>query len=207
MDGPDFARIRYVTRNYRELQGLSLSISYLSPTCATFLIGSIYGHELEALVLLFLPLMFAESWIRFAARDYYATRFGSTRDEDAWRRALPFVLAAAAAVIFDLARLGEGGRSAAYMVFGIFAVRRVVVGWPWRAHYLLLAAACLAGFIGMPLPTRIEDRNDYAVLVWLTLLAPAILCALLDHWLLVTTLKPGRSSAGADLDDAEEVRP
>ena len=202
MDANDLARIRYVTRHYVSLQGLwwvSWAVPMLISVWATPFIDPhpLVGEIQWAMV--WFPSYFLTLWLMHRVGGYYADRFGQLKDANRAERILPWALLFGGASLVDLWRVGRGGTSAVLLVVALLGLWRAARGWPWRAHQLLLGAVAAGCVVTLPLPGPGGDWLPYLLLVSLLLVTYSV-CALLDHRLLVRTLRPHGRLSGEDVD-------
>jgi hypothetical protein len=210
VDGHDLARIRYVTRHFHNLQGLSFA-ALCVPVLAwlwffAYLDDDRAVRSFQAMGLC-LAAGFYSLWVSHRVREYYGARFGMLRDAYQLERGLPWVLLFLAAGLADLLRLAGGGPSAVLLMATLLGLWRAARGWPWRAHQLLLAAIAAYGLFVLPLPGGGVNPEIYIRLVLMILFTTAGLCALLDHWLLVRTLAPRRHGVDDDVQAPEGIEP
>lgn len=208
MEPPDIARIRYVTRNYASLQGWWLGAWALTTLPMVWAMPFIDPHPLVGQMqwlLVFFPFYFLHLWLGHRVRGYYAERFGRLSDQNQGERVLPWMLLFVGAWLADAWRMGHGGASAILLVVGLLGVWRAARGWPWRAHQLLLAAVGVGGVFALPLP---GPRDDWALSIQRAatpLLVALTVCALLDHRLLVRTLRPRARSTDDGFETLDEA--
>lgn len=189
----DIARIRYVTRNLQSLQGLWLVPAAVP--CFAFLalaphLDADRGVRTGQMLAYFIAVMFLQQWSGYRLREYYARRFGKVTDEDYAERSFVWLVLFGIGFLADMLRFQTGGRSVLFLVAAALGLWRSARGWPWRAHQLALTVVAAGAFIALPLPGPTGDPGRFLVVANVLLLGTAIVCALLDHRLLVTTLRP-----------------
>jgi hypothetical protein len=201
VDAPDIARIRYVTRHYASLRGLWL-VAACVPCFGLLALAPFLdtdrGVRILQMLIFWVAVIFFQQWSMFRVRDYYASRFGKVTDDDYAERSLPWLALFGVAFVADFLRFQNGGRSGVFLVVAALGLWRSARGWPWRAHQLGLAVVAAGAFIALHLPGPGGNVDRFIVLASLLLCGTAIVCALLDHRLLVRTLRPaGRLVEGA----------
>ena len=192
----DLARIRLVTARYGELRGLinatmavGLLLGMWSAAAWFGLPGGIWGIVPGALL----------AWLAMYALEHrYDEVFGRVRQcapESWYRRLLPFSIAAS--VVIDGHFRGSGYPSTLFSLLAAGHAWVAVRDWPTRGYYAI--AAGLTG-TAAALYSGVADSSashDVGLFTALTLLGVGtIITGLLDHRLLVTTLKP-RAERGA----------
>jgi hypothetical protein len=205
VDVPDLARIRYVSRHFESLQGLRWLAAILAALPMVWLFPLIDSDPLSPVTYLqrlgvWAVLLFLLGWAGHRVGAYYADRFGTLLDDNREERMLPWALLFGAAIVADSVQVGVGveGPSAVLLATAALGLWRAARGWPWRAHQLILAAVMVGALVALPLPGPQGDHKQYvqqAMTLWLVTVG---VCALLDHRLLVRTLRPSPNTAGDD---------
>ena len=192
-------RIRHVTANYRDYQGLQ------QLPVALFVLSLLLVRDGEAgWLLISLPVLMVLSAL---VRRYYRRRFGSVQALSSPGRTAVymFVLVGFIVCILLAANLSAafgwsyGPLGAAGLVFAVFFVALAYTHWRMRAHYLVAGAVIgLAGLLplGMLMPSGVHPLSFAATESLLAAFA-AVLCigGLLDHRTLVRTLPPVTETA------------
>ena len=198
MDESGLARIRLVTRRYRELQGLH-GFATMAVLIGSFwaqpylrLLGQLGKWEATAAFVLM-----AVPWMSIAAAhallsQYYARRFGhvavdpglaSYRDQIAWA-----VLLGAGAWL-DLARVPSTPPIAALAAGAGIALHITVRDWPFRAYHIAVAAVCAVGAVLIAAGVVVVRNADELLQRPISLmLAAQLIASALDHHLLSRTL-------------------
>jgi hypothetical protein len=210
MEPSDLARIRFVTRRFRSLQGLRLLVivpailasfwlqpyfrmlRYAGPDGAVLgLLGTLAPY---VVLLALKPLL----------DRYYQRRFGlvSTDLEIEWPVFLPDALVVILGLLLEL-WLKAHGPSGLLIAGTIVALHVTVRDWPWRRYYLFPAVVCATGaWLTAIDPTLRAGAVPGSLTIPLTiLLLPQLPAALLDHWLLTRTMPENPDAAAASAAD------
>ena len=196
MEPAGIARIRFVTRRHRELQGLRLVAVSLCVLAAFWsrpymeaLREAGPGPAFAGLLLSLLPFFLAAG-LHAYFDGYYLRRFGAVANgwswDDVWRVGLMI-----GAFVLDLASLDDGLPIAMLLAGSVIGLHAAVRDWPWRWHQLLLPVAGALGTMAVASGAVRVDGVDAYCRGPLTLVqAAAAVAALFDHRLLARTLPP-----------------
>jgi hypothetical protein len=199
MDERQLARVRLLSRRFLELQGLRIAFaggtiaialgSYLMAAEPT---ASGVGVALLVAAVLMIP---GQWWLH----RYYARTFGRQVPEPAARwPANVFLLGFLAVAMYLNNRfpaIPAGGPTMATAV--AISLALAIRDWPWRAHYLGVAAV-----VGMAFTFTVVGAEviNPGLTLGVTLLATGLALVpvgLLDHWLLVRLMADAREAHGA----------
>ncbi len=174
MDTTDFARIRFITARYADLQGLRRMLLNAFFVCLAL------GPMPRRLG----PLPLMAFWIFANVADellkrFYTRRFGSVPVRF-WRTDKTVWLMLLMVAVFLEPKNG-GGPSTVVVAIGLASLHVVVRDWPWRGYHLLTTVVC-GVLTAMRLPL-----SEVSFVIALSADAAA---AWLDHRLLVKTLPP-----------------
>lgn len=201
MEQDDLDRIRFITRHFHELKGLKEKVPF-----GLLLLGTGIGQSLSLKPGLL--LLGAVLWLERRADLYYSCRFGRVERQPK-RSTLGIVTRVLALLILVFLLLPIGAR-----VFGdggvlcLFVGSLLSVGWfrsgcqPSRAHDIALGALLLDLAVH-GIHFGISTPATPSIVNYLACGTSLILAGLLDHRLLVRSLKPIEES---DLAVAEEER-
>lgn len=192
-------RVRKVTANYRDYQGLhQLPVALFG----LILIFS-RGGNLEPLFIGLLVFFGLNALVR----RYYRRRFGHVQALSSPGRTAAYVLVPGSLIVLVVAAgalsasmgWGDGPLGSAGLVFTVLFVMLAYPHWRMRAHYL--AAAAVVGLasllpLGMLMPSGVHPLS-FAATESLLVTFAAVLCigGLLDHRTLVRTLPPVTETA------------
>jgi hypothetical protein len=186
MNPEDLDRIRFVTRHFGDLKGLQSTV----PVGLIMLSIGLNGLGLDLLSWISMAVTCGAMGLMFLSRRYYRARFGEVESQSvgpsrAWRR-VALAVGVFGAVFLALGPLRRD------RVFYILYGTLLLFTWIWRGsrlaqgYYLVLGGLLL----GLALPGAVLPpvRNPRGMTFTLCG-AAMILAGLLDHWLLVRTLK------------------
>ena len=181
--------IRLVTERYREMQGLRLvlgGVAFVSTCGAYTLAGAPWG---SSGLLIALVTAFAIMTPGMLLLDrYYTQRFGSIVSSASQRAT--FWRPAAVAVALSVANQGLGlsPLAGALPIAGALTLWITIRDWPLRGHHLIAACTTVvATWIATMAPGG--DRQVAEGLAFAVFGAGYIPVGLLDHWMLVRTLR------------------
>ena len=199
--GRDLARVRLVTQRYGELRGLQPAAFALSGILGVWSVRMLFGPaaSIWGVVPGLAVGAVAES---FFAAEYDAT-FGRVKQcarESRWRCMFPFAIATA--VVADSATRGDGYPSALFLLIAATQALVAVRDWPVRGYYFGGAAASALAALLHSRVTAAPATHDEWLVAALTICGlGAVLVGMLDHRVLVSTLRP----QGKKSDEGERV--
>jgi hypothetical protein len=205
MDQQQLARIRLLSSRFRELQGLRVAFaggtmaivsgSYLMATTAPTSSGAMI-----ALLASFVLMIPGEWWLH----RHYARTVG--RQVPTPRNPWPvvaFVTIYLAIGIFLDSRFPEIPSGAPTMATVVLASLVVAIrDWPWRAHYLGVAAAVTVAFCANVFGDGVVDPGMTLTTVFFVTGLSFVPAGLLDHRLLLRLMEEGRQPETATAGDS-----
>jgi hypothetical protein len=216
VDAQDFARIRFVTSRYHEMQGLRQLV--ILPACLIHFWSRPFVESLrdtgssQAVAGFFLSIL---PWLLVLAAHpllnrYYAERFGSvagglhrwSADKIGW------TVLILAGLWLDLSTYGSAKPSGLLVAGALIALHIVWRDWPWRSYYLVTAGVCSVGaWLTVTHPAFRIDSLDAVLRVSFTIMIVAHTgAAVMDHQLLLRTLSRNHE-AHADALTSEHADP
>jgi hypothetical protein len=197
MDDRHLARIRFVTERYPELQGLRDVC--LGAGCAVFAWFARGQSENGVFVTLLLTAGVA-CWGAVLSDRYYKQRFGRVLIHDRGRAVkVGASIGIAFAVCFQMDR-ALAGKDLPTLFFAVIAVgNALMLARDWRFRWYLglqVLAAGMASALGVQMPIPAWPPTDaYQWKAVMSLGVVAMIVGLLDHRMLVTTLRGVRDAS------------
>ena len=195
-------RVRYVTENYEQLQGLKMvpvGILMLTISALTLLRVDLPGMSYKKETILFGVLLIIGGMLGIAVASLaawviggrYERMYGKARQLPSSRRMV--VLVVLGWIAFWIAPMTDVVlQTPVYPIYLVIGIAGIIFWWPekrFRVHYLVAAVTFLiVGFL--PLTGMLP--GNYTEALWLLFLhfgVSVVVIGLLDHLLLVRTLK------------------
>ena len=197
-DLPDPALIRLVTGRYYEMQGLSIVADAVMPIHFGLVFAFFYLGASESLWLLIAMLaipmvcwLWARwTWIRRRIETFYAERCGRVTAvigvdyDDFFRQAISLPL---------LLSLGTPAWAIAFVAFALLSIYPLWIvrrDWPYRTYWLLPAAVGIVASLMMTVVRTKDEAFAWRGLVLLVGGTAMATAGMLDHRLLLRTLRP-----------------
>jgi hypothetical protein len=204
MDQLQLARIRLLSSRFRELQGLRVALAggTMAIVFGSYLLAAAptSSGAMIALLVSFVLMIPGEWWLH----HYYARTIG--RQVPAPRNPWPVVVFATIYVaigVFLNRQFPEIPSGAPTMATVALASLLVAIrDWPWRAHYLGVAAAVTVAFCANMFGAGVIDPGMTLTTVFFATGLSFIPAGLLDHRLLLKLMEEVRQPEAATAGDS-----